>query len=620
MVHAALGLLPSLLIVPALFLTPGVVAAHGSRAVAAAPSSTGARAGELTRVLADLAAQYRAGPSSRRAALEAAMHPVAVAREEALLALIADDPALVLALALPTRVRTSLPASVRARLEHDADIEGRLEIVHEDGIDASRYLYRLQTALGVLSLHFATDPPTHLLTGAQVRVRGVQVQDVLALASGHTSVHTVAAAPATGSLGAQTTLLILVTFSDAPAQPYTVEDARSVMFGTTSSFFLENSYQQTWLTGDVVGWFTIATTSTACDTSAIATQAQAAATAAGVNLGAYVHQVYAFPQNYACAFWGRSSVGGSPSQTWINGDCELGVTGHELGHALGLYHSHSIECGGTTLCASPTLYEYGDTFDIMGASASAHFGAFQKERLGWLGAGTSPPITTVAAAGTYTLDAYETTGSGPKALKILKSTDPGTGQRTWYYVESRHALGFDSVLSSNVNVLGGVLVRTGTENNANSSYLIDMVPASGPTLALDWSDPALVVGQSFHDASAGLTITPQFVTTTGATVMVQLDQVVAVSTDRASYTRNQSATITATVSAGAAPVAGAGVAFTVKRSDGSVVTASATTGTNGAASYRLRLGKQDPVGTYQASVVATKNAWSGTAATTFTVR
>jgi hypothetical protein len=41
-----------------------------------------------------------------------------------------------------------------------------------------------------------------------------------------------------------------------------------------------------------------------------------------------------------------------------------------------------------------------------------------------------------------------TDGSGANALKIVKSTNSTTGQRTWYYIESRQAIGFDSFLSS----------------------------------------------------------------------------------------------------------------------------------------------------------------------------
>jgi hypothetical protein len=46
----------------------------------------------------------------------------------------------------------------------------------------------------------------------------------------------------------------------------------------------------------------------------------------------------------------------------------------------------------------------------------------------------------------------------------------------------------------------------------------------------------------------------------------------------------------------------------------------ATTGSNGAAVYKLRVKKQDPVGTYQVGAVAKKDALSGSAATQFTMR
>lgn len=501
-----------------------------------------------------------------------------------------------------------------------AEHEGMLEILHEDSASGSRYSYFLHARNGRrYTLHFTGDRPEHLLTGAEIRVKGLEVGDTLALGGGGTTVQQ--PAPAPNALGEQRTLVILVNFSDAPAEPYTRDDARTVMFGTTSQFYLENSFQQTWLAGDVVGWFTIAATSTTCDTAGIAAQAQSAASGAGVNLAAYAHHVYAFPQNYACYFWGRSTVGGNPSQAWINGDFELGVTAHEFGHGLGLWHSHSTDCGVTTLGSTCTVYEYGDTLDMMGASSFAHFNAFQKERLGWLNYGVSPPIRTVQTSGTYTLETYELPGSGPKALKILKSTDPSTGKRTWYYVQSRQAAGFDAGLVDNPNVLNGVLIHSGTEANGNSSQLFDMTPESGTSIYLDWRDPALAVGQSFTDPVAGVTITTDWVTGTAAGVTVRLASTgstgtVTVTTDQPSYTLNQSVSIKATARSGGSPVAKVPVTFTVKKPTGAVITATVTTGTNGTAVYKLRLKQQDPVGIYEADAAAV----SATAATNFTVR
>jgi hypothetical protein len=591
-------------------------------ALAHAPSASrgSSDADTLTQDLVTMSARYQGASGPERRRLEGALVTKAAARLQILARLIESDPGAVLAAALPAAVRAGLPPAASAHLEQDTELEGALEILHEDWPGGSRYEYFLASTRGRHSLHFAEREPDHLLSGATIRVRGARVGTALALGGGGSTVHQVAPAPQPSTLGEQRTLVILVNFSDSPTQPYTPADARAVVFTTTSNFYLENSFQQTWLAGDVVGWFTIAATSTACDTDAIATQARSAAVATGVNLAAYAHHVYAFPQNYNCYFWGRSTVGGNPSYAWINGDFELGVTAHEFGHGLGLWHSHSMDCGTATLGSSCTPYEYGDTLDMMGASSFAHFNPFQKERLGWLNAGISPPITTVQTGGTYALESYELAGSGPKALKILKSTDPSTGNRTWYYVQSRQAIGFDAGLAGNANVLSGVLIHFGTESSGNSSYLIDLTPESGSSIYLDWSDPALVVGQSFADPNAGVTMTTEWVTATKAAVTVHFEATVTVSTDKPSYTRNQSVSITARATSGGSPVANAVVSFAVAKSNGAVVTATATTGTNGAAVYKLRLGQQDPVGTYQAGVVVTKGAMSRSATTNFTVR
>jgi hypothetical protein len=156
----------------------------------------------------------------------------------------------------------------------------------------------------------------------------------------------------------------------------------------------------------------------------------------------------------------------------------------------------------------------------MGNVSAGHFNAFQKERLGWLDYGISPPITTVQESGLYVIEPLETEGNGPKGLAILKSTDPTTGQQTWYYVEYRQAVGFDSFLATNSNVLNGIVVHTGSPSNGNSSYLLDMTPASASQNWSDWSDPALVEGRSFHDPDSGVTIATVSVSSTGVLVSV----------------------------------------------------------------------------------------------------
>jgi hypothetical protein len=312
-----------------------------------------------------------------------------------------------------------------------------------------------------------------------------------------------------------------------------------------------------------------------------------------------------------------SSVGGNPSQSWINGRLELGVTAHELGHGLGLWHSHSLDCGSAAVIgANCSVNEYGDIVDMMGASQTAHYNAFQKERLGWLNAGSGPPITTVSTAGSYTLGAYESMSSAPKALKILRSTESNTGARTWLYLEARKALGFDGFLANepSQNISNGVLMRLGTEGNGDSSLLLDMTPAT--PVYYWWYDPALAVGQSFTDSSAGVTITVNSVDSSGASVTVSFTANITVTTDKQSYDRSQTVSISARVSAGGVGMAKTPLSFTIKKSNGAIVTASATTGSNGVAVYKLRLTRKDPVGTYEVTAAA-----AGAQATTyFTVR
>src|SRR5262249_42656394 len=214
------------------------------------------------------------------------------------------------------------------------DFGGELEVSVEDYPNGSRTVYVLKTATERLSLHFAANPPGHFLAGGYVHVRGTLTDGVLAVARGDTGVETLAlgsistdtsiTATATSSVwpntfGAQKTLVILANFQDSPTQPWTLDQVRSLVFGTVSNFYWENSYQQTWLTGDVVGWYTIPLSSTTCNNLDIASNARLAASAAGVNLSAYNRYVYMFPSTTSCTWAGLSSISAYPSEAWING-------------------------------------------------------------------------------------------------------------------------------------------------------------------------------------------------------------------------------------------------------------------------------------------------------------
>jgi hypothetical protein len=129
------------------------------------------------------------------------------------------------------------------------------------------------------------------------------------------------------------------------------------------------------------------------------------------------------------------------------------------------------------------VIEYGDDHDVMGA-AVGHLNAFQKERLGWLGYGSSPSIQTVTTSGDYTIEPYASSNGGlPKALKMLWSSVAGVN--TYIYAEARTQVGADSDLTP------GVIIHTGVETDGPEGYEIDLQPSSS---AIDYIlDPGQTV-------------------------------------------------------------------------------------------------------------------------------
>ncbi len=679
-----------------------------------------------------------------------ALQNVAAQRQAKLAALMESDPGSVIASALPDNVRNAFPSALQNLVEQHVRLKGKMQVAVEDGRNYSRMHYGLLVAGKRLTLHFADQAPNNLLTGMAVQVEGVQVGEALATSGSMTTTTTTSSTSASTSIlpntfGAQNTAVILVNFQDESIQPFTASYASGVIFSdaySASGYYLENSFQQTWLTGNVFGWYTIPVSYTTCDVSSIATYAQQAATAAGVNLSGFQRFLYIFPNN-ACTWWGYSYIGGTPSQSWIrdysNSTSGLQVmnVSHELGHGFGLYHSHALNCGSTTYAAtSCSSVEYGDTLDFMGNAnyvQGGDFNGFQKERLGWLNYGTQPPIQTVTSSGTYTLAPYESQDSGVKALKILQSGSTNS----YYYVELRQAQGYDNFLSSGyTEVLNGVVVHQGVAGSANSSELLNMLPS-----VTNWTSPALDVANSYTDSTAGISLTPTAVSSTGASVQVTLSNTptctpanpslsvvspsssvapgspanftvtvtdndssacgsssfilgstvpsgwssayssssltlapgtstpvtlavsspstatdgtytvtasatnasattfatsasgsetiysapapstassvnVSISTDGTIYFPGQTIAISVAVMKGTTPVAGASVTGTITKSNGSVVSLSSTTGSNGVAKLSYKLKKQDPAGTWNA-VGASNNA---SASTTFTVQ
>jgi hypothetical protein len=397
-------------------------------------------------------------------------------------------------------------------------LEGQLEIRIEDYPDGSaRTRHFLHTDQGRRELRFSGKPAT-LPSGSRVRVRGHADGAVLALdAADVGNVQALAIAPSL-TLGAQRVLVIPVNFQDDASQPFTVEAIRTAVFGTVDAHFRESSFGQTWLEGDVMPWRTIALAKATCDPDRLASLADQAALQAGTNPSGYARKVYVFPTN-ACGWSGLGNVGGSSTRAWSNGRLTTIVIGHELGHNLGLYHAQALNCDVAPLGNTCTTLAYGDSADLMGNYRAAQFNPFEKELLGWLDDGVSPPIATASASGRYVIEPYTNASVGTKALRIPRGVD-GSGRRLWYYVEYRQPTGVDAVLANTGNLVQGVLVRTATEGDPASSRQLDMSPGTSTNTYTELADGALAVGQSHADTTAGVTLTLAWTTANGAAIDV----------------------------------------------------------------------------------------------------
>src|SRR5262245_41679306 len=132
-----------------------------------------------------------------------------------------------------TNAKTPTARAVRA--------EGELEIVYEDSRGHGNLRYFLHTRERKFELKFAQNPPQRLHTGMHVNATGVNVGDTLHLNSGESiNVASTQLQVSGNTMGQHRVLVILVNFQDKQTQPFTREQAQSVMFGTTSDFFRES--------------------------------------------------------------------------------------------------------------------------------------------------------------------------------------------------------------------------------------------------------------------------------------------------------------------------------------------------------------------------------------------
>ncbi|WGY45281.1 NEW3 domain-containing protein [Vibrio sp. ABG19] len=491
-----------------------------------------------TQALVDSLNTYRSADKADKKSALNQMVSLAKQRKDYFKQLMESDPAAVAGAVLTAAERQQMPDAVSQYLEQKKTLDGELEVFYEDYEDHSKSRLRhiLKTANGRIELHMAEKSAVQSFSsGEKVRAHGwrfdnseestnslVLENDPEALALlAQDGTSTTGSSASTDTFGEQRTLVMLINFQDNIQEPWTAQETQDLVFGPVSDYYKENSDGRTWLTGDVVGYYTLPIAST-CDSWDIYVNAKQMAEDSGVDVSRYQRLVYIFPKNSSCGWTGMGTLGGTQTRAYINGSFTMNTIGHELGHNFGLYHAEYLDCKNEIIGEGCLAITYGDTLDIMGAyGVEGHFNAFNKEQLGWLST-DSGDIVEADTEASYIIEPLETTLSdSAKGIKIPRGIDPETGQQQWYYVEYRQAIGFDSFLSNKPGVTNGVVIHRSPESSTRGSQLLDMTPQSS---LFDLDDAALLTGNSFTDSDAGITITTEWADSTGASVHVSFTQ------------------------------------------------------------------------------------------------
>lgn len=402
-------------------------------------------------------------------------------------------------------------------------------------------------------LVFAAGTTPTLRPGAPLEVEGVAHDRTIVVSA----VSRLAArAVVRGTAGTKKLLVILVQWPASGRSTgvisTTASTANAFVFGSTDQqrrsvkqWYEDVSYGQLEWTGDVTSILRIADPGS-CDLYAIANRSDAAATAAGYTLGDYTNRMYDVPPGYC-----HSSAGeiAGPRSWILDGLRDIGdgyqrmAPDHELGHNLGEWHGHGLDCGSDTLTAAciegasgaiecdaggspPCINEYGDAYDVMGNNWTSDgwdavnwFGIWHEMRLGWVSGRTiTDDQPTTAQDHAFTIAPIES-GTGDVGLTL--TTD--TGRR--YVVEYRQPLSQDAFLIHDPVATSGVLISMANPVAGSApdtgQVTLDTRPDSDLSSTYsDWFDAPLGVGQTFTDVDGSFSLRVDSAAASGASVTV----------------------------------------------------------------------------------------------------
>ena len=301
-------------------------------------------------------------------------------------------------------------------------------------------------------------------------------------------------------------LYIRVNFPDDLTQPNSETSAYSTM-DAVNAFFVECSYNQTWLNTKVTPLLTVPQLKAYYSTAgpgALADDARDAARKAGFEPGNYNRIIVSHTTVPGYDWGGLAGVGGS--QTWLQ-SYGLGVTAHELGHNEGFLHANFWQpaAASTGTDGPGANIEYGNIYDTMG-SGGGQFGTLFKAQAGWLPDTAIHAITTNGVYRLYPCDVAARTPGRFYAANVRKDFARD------YWLEFRNR-------PTDASTRAGLLLNwspwTGSDGGPQ---LLDTTPATASR-----NDSAVVIGRTFSDRLAGVHITPLSRGATGTDPWIEVE-------------------------------------------------------------------------------------------------
>ncbi|MCM2310081.1 MAG: hypothetical protein NDI84_01650 [Steroidobacteraceae bacterium] len=403
---------------------------------------------------------------------------------------------------------TSLPAAHAAGNGQRVVYEGTIAVAVEDdfarGRATKRYFLDEQNLGSRVELQLSEHQGKALRTGQKIRVRGTAVGGGLSADAATDSVTVLAEPMAAAPITARKAVVILVDIKDSTGTVHAVSStcdgsARSsnIMFGDQAgalnvdgcyqdaSFgalgFGGASYPGSTLDVARVTINETATIGSVCNYSAWGAAADRAVT--GVTLANYQHRVYVVPSNVGCSWAGLAYVGcGSSCQAWVKAYSGQAcgypdAYAHEIGHNLGMWHaSTDTNNDGALDC------EYCDTSSFMGYATGSlrTLNGPHKVQMGWA---SGARLVDGSQGGTFTVASLALAPAGsPQVVRVRPTSgDP-------YYIAFRTGVGYDSTMPSATTYLNKLNVHR-YSGSGNSRFIA-----------------SLGDGQTFNDASSGITI------------------------------------------------------------------------------------------------------------------